>query len=73
MQKVEEDKNANILKIVELTKDLTEQEVRDLTNVAIGISIASKENVSWLRLIIKKWMAGSVKRWNLTLKREKTI
>ena len=45
MEKVEEDKNANILKIVELIKDLTEQEVRDLTNVAIGISIASKENV----------------------------
>ena len=46
MEKVEDDKNANILKIVELTKDLTEQEVRDLTNVAIGISIANKENAS---------------------------
>lgn len=43
MLMVENDKNANILKIVDLATKLTDDAVRDLTNIAIGISIA-REN-----------------------------
>lgn len=44
MLMVENDKNANILKIVDLATKLTDEEVRDLTNIAIGITIAREKS-----------------------------